>query len=270
MRRHHSDDADRGAPLAEMVSHRAACASAAVRSRSDRVCALLCVARYARTNRRTLDANRCAGDQFGPTARAVLFRSGRSQLPHRAGRVGFGLVHPPPSDPTVRTSRSGFSIRAGPRSLQCRKGALADRGVERGRFRGWIVAALWRWREAPAWLLIPGLTLAAVAYYGALDGGANLFHIDFGCRYSFVPQALFGLSLLAFATTRHGVVRWIATAGIVWIISTGFLEYFKPSPSYAHGPDWANEVAVWQANPAYHPAVWAPFVADWQIDLSKP
>jgi hypothetical protein len=137
-------------------------------------------------------------------------------------------------------------------------------------FAAWIVAALWRWREAPAWLLIPGLTLAAVSYYGALDGGANLLHIDFGCRYSFVPQALFGLSLLAFATTRHGVVRWIATAGIVWIISTGLLEYFKPSPSYAHGPDWANEIAVWQANPAYHPAVWPPFVADWQIDLSKP
>jgi hypothetical protein len=87
-------------------------------------------------------------------------------------------------------------------------------------FAAWIVAALWRWPDAPAWLLIPGLTLAAVSYYGALDGGANLLHIDFGCRYSFVPQALFGLSLLAFATTRHGVVRWIATAGIVWIIST--------------------------------------------------
>jgi hypothetical protein len=112
--------------------------------------------------------------------------------------------------------------------------------------------------------------IAAVSYYGALDGGANLLHIDFGCRHSFVPQALFGLSLLAFATTRQGVVAGLRRPVLCGSSALACSSILSPRLHTPTDPTGLTEAAIWQANPAYHPAVWAPFVADWQIDLSKP
>lgn len=132
-------------------------------------------------------------------------------------------------------------------------------------FGGLAVAALRRWREAPAWLLIPGLALAVVSYFGAIRAGPALLTVEFATRYSYAPQVLIGFALLAFATTRQGRASQISTIAVVWIVAVGVTSYFRPLPSLADGPDWRSEVAAWRADPQHRLAVWPK---GWLVDLA--
>ncbi len=129
----------------------------------------------------------------------------------------------------------------------------------------WIWVVLKRWREAPAWLLTAGLAVAALSYYGAIDGGTNLLNVDFGLRYSFAPQALMSFSLLALASAKRGAVSYAAATVVCWLIVVGLAGYFTPSsPIFAHGPDWRREVAAWRADPCHRLAIWP---SGWVMDL---
>jgi hypothetical protein len=131
---------------------------------------------------------------------------------------------------------------------------------------GLTLAALRRWREAPAWLLIPGVTLAAVSYFGAIHGGPALLAVDWATRYSFVPQVLTGFALLAFATAYTGRIAQVYMAAAGWIIAVGLSTYFQPLRILADGPDWRTEVAAWRANPEHRLASWP--MGAWLIDLA--
>ena len=133
-------------------------------------------------------------------------------------------------------------------------------------FGGLAQAALARWREAPAWLLIPGMTLAVVSYYGAIHGGVRLLALDWATRYSYVPQALVGLALLAFAASYKGAPSKVFLALAVWIAFIGASSYFRPLGSLREGPDWRAEVAAWRADPQHRLASWPK--AYWLIDLA--
>jgi hypothetical protein len=132
-------------------------------------------------------------------------------------------------------------------------------------FACWIWVVLRRWREAPAWLLIAGLAIAALSYYGAIDGGTNLLSVGFGLRYSFAPQVLMSFSLLALASARRGAVSYAAATVLCWLIVVGLAGYFTPSsPVFAHGPDWRSEVAAWRADQCHRLAIWP---SGWVMDL---
>ena len=125
--------------------------------------------------------------------------------------------------------------------------------------------ALRRWREAPAWLLLAGRALAAISYFGAIHAGPPLLNVAFATRYSFVPQVLFGFTLLAFAATGHGRLSQISTLASAWIVVIGISGFFRPISSLAEGPDWRSEVAAWRADPEHRLAVWPK---GWLVDLA--
>jgi hypothetical protein len=133
-------------------------------------------------------------------------------------------------------------------------------------FGGLTLAALARWREAPVWLLIPALTLAGVSYFGAIHGGARLLTLDWATRYSYVPLALAGLSLIAFANTFRGAASKVFLALSVWIGFIGAIGYAHPLHSLSEGPDWRKEVAAWRVDPEHRLASWPK--GGWLIDLS--
>ncbi|HEY1942271.1 MAG TPA: hypothetical protein VGH40_09130 [Roseiarcus sp.] len=132
-------------------------------------------------------------------------------------------------------------------------------------FGGLAIVSLRRWREAPAWLLIPGLVLAAVSYFGAIRAGPALLTVEFATRYAFVPQVLIGFALLAFATSRRGRLSKICAVATAWIVAVGVVSYFQPLSSLAEGPDWRSEVAAWRADPEHRLAAWPK---GWLVDLA--
>ena len=127
------------------------------------------------------------------------------------------------------------------------------------------LASLRRWREPAAWLLMPAVALAAVSYYGAIHGGPRLLAVDWATRYSFVPQALTGLGLLALAASHAGKVGRYLVWLPVWLAAIGLAGYFRPSALLASGPDWRSEVAAWRADPRHRLASWPQ--GAWLIDL---
>jgi hypothetical protein len=132
-------------------------------------------------------------------------------------------------------------------------------------FGALVLASLRRWREAPAWLLISGLALAAISYFGAIHSGPMLLNVAFATRYSFVPQVLIGFALLAFATTGSSRLSQISGFAAAWIVVVGLATYFRPMSNLADGPDWRAEVAAWRADPEHRLAVWPK---GWFVDLA--
>jgi len=123
-------------------------------------------------------------------------------------------------------------------------------------FGPYLLLTLWRRAHWPAlWLLLAGGLIACASYFGAIGGAEGLIHARAGGRYSFVPQALFSLSILAIAATGKGYVRlaWIA---VVWLIVLGGSEYVHPWSVISDGPSWRHEVKLWRADPSYQLNVW--------------
>ncbi len=132
-------------------------------------------------------------------------------------------------------------------------------------FAGTAALSLRKWREAPTWLLVPALALAAVSYFGAIGAGPAFLDVAFGERYTFVPQVLIGFSLIAFAATRTGFFSRICGAACVLMIVVGIATFVQFDPLIADGPDWRAEVASWRADPEHRLATWPD---GWFVDLS--
>lgn len=124
-------------------------------------------------------------------------------------------------------------------------------------FVPFLAATLWCRRDRTAfWLLAAGGLLACASYFGALGGAAALIDTPFGARYSFAPQALFNLSVLALTVTAP---RWIAVAArgvVLWLLIIGAAAYFHPSKVISKGPSWRAEIAAWQADPSHKILLW--------------
>lgn len=125
-------------------------------------------------------------------------------------------------------------------------------------FGGAWLATLLRPASRPAfWLLSAGLLTASIAYFGAIGQATNLIDVRFGERYAFVPQALFGLALLAAATTTTwrpaALVAWIAVA---WLLAAGTVGFLRPWPLIDDGPAWRPEVRAWHADPTHPLRLW--------------
>lgn len=129
----------------------------------------------------------------------------------------------------------------------------------------WVLMAARNLRGPTIWLVAPGLGLAAISYIGALRSGPLLLDVEFATRYTYVPQALLGFSLLAFAATEQGRFGKYAGYAAAWIVVMGIVPYFHPLPGLADGPDWRTEVAAWRQDPQHRLATWPK---RWFIDLA--
>lgn len=130
---------------------------------------------------------------------------------------------------------------------------------------GPLAMAARNWREPAATLLASAVLIGAVSYIGALAPPGALLLPYAGARYSFVPQVLLGLTLVAIAATNTGLTRRIAGTVIVIIIGASLVFWHRPDPMLASGPSWTNEVQQWRANPEHILAGWP---AGWVVDLS--
>ncbi len=128
-----------------------------------------------------------------------------------------------------------------------------------------IFFALRQWRQPAAWLVIPGLLLACVSYFGAIATPAAMLLPLVGERYSFVPNVLIGLSLIAMASTTRGIGSRIFGALVAVEVVVAVAFFSGPKAEMTEGPRWADEVAKWRADPAYRLEGWP---SGWAINLA--
>jgi hypothetical protein len=114
--------------------------------------------------------------------------------------------------------------------------------------------------------LAAGLALALIGLAGGLGSPADKLSYLAGARYAFVPQALFGLALLALATTPGPRTRLLFLP-IAWLLTLGALNYPNPWPYIADGPAWRREVALWHQDPGHLLRLWPP---GWTVGLPQP
>ena len=128
-----------------------------------------------------------------------------------------------------------------------------------------IAALIGHWRSEAFWLLAAAAVLVGVSYIGALGNFAVMFLVGNGNRYTYGPQVLIGLALLAMAATRRGAVGIAGTIGAAWLLAIGAIYFYVPSsPIYAAGPSWRTELRLHRRNPAHIIAGWPP---GWQVLL---
>ncbi len=118
---------------------------------------------------------------------------------------------------------------------------------------------------ASRWLMAAAVLTALPAYYGAIGGTAILIGAQSGERYIFVPQALLGLAILAFAATSAGNVARVASVVVVWLIVVGTGTYTSTLKSVRNGPAWRDEVRAWQIDPSHTIRLWPD---GWTVKLT--
>lgn len=128
-----------------------------------------------------------------------------------------------------------------------------------------LVIALRKWREAPIWLAVPALVIASISYYGAIASPKALLLPLVGERYSFVPNVLIGLSLIALASTAGGRLSRIFAALVAVEVLVAVVFMSGPQAEMTAGPAWRDEVAKWRADPNYRLQVWP---SDWTVNLA--
>ena len=109
---------------------------------------------------------------------------------------------------------------------------------------------------ASSWLLAAAGATALAAYYGAIGGAAILIKAQSGERYVFVPQALLGLAILAFAATASRSAARAASVAVVWLIVVGAGTYVATLKGIRNGPAWRDEVQAWQRDPSHVIRIW--------------
>ena len=127
-------------------------------------------------------------------------------------------------------------------------------------------ATLWQRHARPArWFLCAAAIVATASYFGAVGGAATLIDARNSGRYTFVPQALFSLTLLALAATSQGWTARASWPAVVWLLVVGSWEYAHPWPLISDGPAWREEVALWRADPTHALKIWP---GGWSITLA--
>ncbi len=126
-----------------------------------------------------------------------------------------------------------------------------------------LAAVVVRRRSEPGWLLVAGLALACLSYYGALEGGTALISVVGENRYAFAPCMLFALAVLALAATAADRIAQGAWAAVVWLLVIATQQTVLPQdPIFVQGPRWKTEIARWRANPGHPLAIWP---AGWAV-----
>ena len=122
------------------------------------------------------------------------------------------------------------------------------------------------WTGAP-WLLAAAGSIAVVSYAGAIHGGFILLFPLAGERYSFVPQVLLTCTLIAIGSPgRVDLLSRAATFVAMWMIMLGLLDYMRPMERFSSGPEWREEVSLWEADPDHVIRLWPE---GWYMQLTR-
>ncbi len=119
-------------------------------------------------------------------------------------------------------------------------------------------------RRPAFWFLAAGLLIAFVSYFGAIGSPTSMINTQFGERYAFVPEALFGMTLLALAATSTGLASAILWLLVAWKLIIGIAMFDRPWLLVADGPPWRPQVAAWRAHRTTTLEIWP---AGWTLTL---
>lgn len=133
-------------------------------------------------------------------------------------------------------------------------------------FGSLLAIGLRHWRQPSIWLSVPALVIASISYYGAIATPQSMLLPLVGERYSFVPNVLFGLSLIALATTLRGRLARFFTGIVAVQVIIAVVFISGPTALMADGPAWPDEVAKWRADPNYRLKVWPG--DGWTVNLA--
>ena len=133
-------------------------------------------------------------------------------------------------------------------------------------FGALATATLCQRHARPArWLLCAAALVAASSYFGAIGGAATLIDATTGARYSFVPQALLALCIVALSATARGWTARAAWLAVIWLLAIGAWEYGHPPLAISTGPAWRDEVAHWRKDPTHALRIWPD---GWSVTLN--
>lgn len=127
------------------------------------------------------------------------------------------------------------------------------------------VTVLRNWRTPFAWLVVPGLALATVSYWGGISTGYELLKPNSAMRYVFVPQVLLCLGMVWLAASAKGTARTVARVLVGLNLLFGVMFFTFDSAGIGHGPNWQDQVQAWRRDPAHPLKIWPE---GWAMDLS--
>lgn len=134
-----------------------------------------------------------------------------------------------------------------------------------GFFGPLVFLCLRRWGQPPFWLLLCAVTVGLATYIGAIAKQYTLLNPFAGERYTFVPQVLIDLCIIALVVggTPRLVKAGRIVLGLLVFVSLGSLP-FGPRP-IVRGPDWKTQAALWEADPTHQLLAWP---GAWTTDLN--
>ncbi len=117
------------------------------------------------------------------------------------------------------------------------------------------------------WLFTAAALLACGSYYGSIGGDKSfLVAVIPGGRYALAPNLAVALGLLYLAMRGSWPEKLVSAILVCWLIGVGASEYYSsPVALFTEGPNWRDEVAEWQQNPAHALKIWPQ---GWDIRLS--
>ncbi len=120
---------------------------------------------------------------------------------------------------------------------------------------------------APFWLIATATLLLVASYFGAIGGPIMLLDGVAGERYSFAPQTLLILGLLAASRNLSPRLAAFPLAAVVWTLAAGAVSLARPSSQFfSTGPNWQEEVRLWRRDPARELRIW-PAGSQWVIHI---
>lgn len=129
------------------------------------------------------------------------------------------------------------------------------------------ILALRHLRGEIGWLIAAALLVAAASFGGGMliSPHSAWFNVASGERYNFVPLALLGLALVAFATSGEKQYRRMPQRLCVLVLVLAAVSYPYPMEDMTQGPRWRDEVAMWHRDHDYQLVTWP---THWTVDLS--
>ncbi|MFT9207644.1 hypothetical protein [Acetobacter orientalis] len=108
------------------------------------------------------------------------------------------------------------------------------------------------------WFIGVALTLALISFGGGMisTSVSSWFNAKDGERYGFIPLVFLEMSVVILAFNLRGNSKYFARLICVLMIFVGLKSYFKPIESIKSGPDWKQQVKIWQHDHAHIVEVW--------------
>lgn len=133
---------------------------------------------------------------------------------------------------------------------------------------GWLLReATHGGRDAAFWLIISGLSLAAVSFGAGMLSlhPSGWFNVLEAQRYTFIPAVLLAIGLVALTMRKQGRRRYLFLALSVLTLGSGGITFLIPFEELSDGPGWRSEVALWRKDRGHLLASWP---RQWKVDLS--